>query len=74
MSGYDLSYVALATNDAPGLAEMFGNTLGLEGERMAAPGGEVYVLTAGSSAIAVFEKDQPLLDRAGEPGGEHIYH
>lgn len=72
MSGYDLSYVALATNDALGLAEMFGNTLGLEGERMAAPGGEVYVFTAGASAIAVFDKDHPLLDRPGETGVDHI--
>jgi len=72
MSGYDLSYVALASRDVPGAVRLLGEGLGLAGAEVAAPGGPVTLFRAGQSGIAVFDSEHPLLDRPGEPGLDHI--
>ncbi len=72
MSGYDLSYVAIASRDVVRTTRLFGDGLGMTATTIDAPGGSVSVFRAGRGGIAVFDCEHPLLDRPGEPGLDHI--
>ncbi|MDA0656617.1 MAG: VOC family protein [Proteobacteria bacterium] len=72
MSGYDLSYVALSSREPGQLIGVLGNDLGMAGEAIDAPGGDVHLFGAGKSGLCVFNSDHPLLDNPGGTGLDHI--
>ncbi|HEX9583939.1 MAG TPA: VOC family protein [Gammaproteobacteria bacterium] len=73
MSPPKLAYVGIAVNDAPGVAEVMTNFLGLARRDAAlGDGTRVPLLSVGETALALFETGHPFLGGYEKPGVHHI--
>jgi methylmalonyl-CoA epimerase len=73
VSSYELSYVALSSSDPELAADVLGNDLGIQRRNLTGPdGAKISAFQAGRSTICVFDRNNPLLDRPGQTGVDHI--
>lgn len=73
MTAPKLAYVGIAVNDAPGVADVMTDALGLARREAALRDGtRVPLLSVGETALALFEAGHAFLGGNGKPGVHHI--
>lgn len=73
MTAPKLAYVGIAVNDAPGVADVMTDALGLARRDAALRDGtRVPLLSVGETALALFEAGHAFLGGNGKPGVHHI--
>ena len=72
MTGYALSYVALASRDVDAVCRFLGGSLGLIRKNLVIDGRAVPFFGVGRAAVAVFDPEDPYLDAPCFPGVHHM--
>ena len=71
MTGFGLSYIALASKDVAAAARILGDVLGLQRMDRRFGRSQAPVFAVGETAIALFSPDDPFLGEGARPGVHH---